>query len=165
MTDKPKPPEEIPDFENSDYSSLKNVGDGRVVILVEDDPATNAMLKAILNNANFNVIEAVHGKDAWYKLKPELKPTLFICDILMPEMDGFKLFKQLKQNPETENIPILMISSRKAMEDTFMTLGADAFMAKPINTKEFVEMVNQLSARGAKIIEEGASSEEKPKEE
>lgn len=155
--------------ESQESSQNKDFGEGRTIILVEDDRSTSAMLRGILEGVKFNVIGAVHGQDAWDKLRPEIKPCLFICDVLMPEMDGFNLFKQLKGNPETEKIPILIISSRKAMVDTFMSMGADEFLPKPIDTAKLLEVARQLSARGEKIQEElskkSSSQEEKSKEE
>jgi len=145
-----------------DNSLKHNFGEGKTVLLVEDDPTTTALVKNLLKEHAFEVLEAIHGKDAWFKLQPECKPCLIICDVLMPEMDGFNLYKQLRQNKETESIPVLIISSRRAMKDTFMSMGADEFMGKPLDSVQFLKTVHTLSERGQEIVSSGKKEEKKP---
>jgi len=159
-----KPPEpKKPDQPNQaapDNEAGSNIGQGKTVLIVEDDPTSATLVKTLLKNEGYDVIEAGHGKEAWFKMTPECRPCLIICDVMMPEMDGFNLYKNLRQNTETQKIPVIIISSRKAMADTFMSLGADEFFPKPLDTKKFLETVNTLSERGHVILEESKS--EKP---
>jgi len=163
MTEQPEktPPQENSQAEASKSQSefRKDMGKGKTVLLVDDDLTTSTLIKNHLKECEFEVLEAIHGKDAWFKIKPGVKPCLIICDVLMPEMDGFSLFKQLRQNEETKNIPILIISSRKTMGDTFLTLGADAFIPKPLDIKEFLKTVQVLAERGHEAVNQTPAKE------
>ncbi len=149
--------------EEPQTETKSDIGAGKTVLLVEDDPTSAALVRNLLKSHGYEVIEAGHGKEAWYKMTPECRPCLVVCDVMMPEMDGFNLYKNLRQNTETEKIPVIIISSRKAMADTFLSMGADEFMAKPLDTKKFLDLAHTLSERGHIILQEANS--DKPKEE
>ena len=99
-------------------------------------------------------------------MTPENMPHLIIADVIMPEMDGLRFFKQLKENKETEPIPVLVLTSRKKMEDTFLALGADAFMSKPIDdTQHFLDVVSQLASRKGPVdVPKDGTPKEAPKD-
>ena len=123
------------------------VGAGKVIIIIDDDPTTLTLEEQLLKNAGFEVIPATNGKEAWLKLTPEVKPNLIISDVIMPDMDGFSLLKELRNNDEVMSVPILIVSARKNMEESFLSLGADDFLSKPINTEKFLEKVTTLSSK------------------
>jgi len=156
----PKPAEPVTDDEHQ-----SNIGAGKIVLLVEDDPTSAALVRNLLQNHGYEVTEAGHGKEAWYKMTPDCRPCLIVCDVMMPEMDGFNLYKNLRQNTETEKIPVIIISSRKAMADTFLSMGVDEFMAKPLDTKKFLEAAHTLSERGHILLKEQKSEKsDKPED-
>lgn len=132
---------------HSDEQQKELVGAGKVVIIIDDDPTTLMLEQQLLKNAGFEVITAINGKAAWLKLTPQVKPNLIICDVIMPDMDGFSFLKELRNNDEIMNTPILIVTARKNMEESFLSMGADDFLSKPINTEEFLEKVTKLSSK------------------
>ena len=112
------------------------------------DPGSVELLKGILEKVEFEVASAKDGQEALTKLGIT-KPSLMIVDVLMPGMDGFAFFKELKKNKETEGIPVLIHTIRKNMEDSFMAMGANGFLSKPVDTGNLFEMISKLSTRPA----------------
>jgi CheY-like chemotaxis protein len=126
------------------------VGSAKKVLLIDDEPTTLKLTKEILIRSGYKVTSAKTGKAAWLTMTEDNMPDLIITDIMMPEMDGFAFLKQLKSNPETKNIPTLIISGRKQMEDTVLWAGADAFVLKPFTNEAFLLAVRKtLSTGGA----------------
>ena len=141
----------------------KPFGDGKKVLIVEDDPTTSELLRTILIERLFEVFQAKDGKDAWDKIRPETKPDIIISDFLMPEMDGFQLLKGLKENNTTKDIPIIFLSARKNLEDALLVSGADAFLSKPHDTTILLQTIKQCLIR--KPLNKTTDSGEKSKEE
>lgn len=113
------------------------------VLIVEDEPDVSKVLKYRVENHGHHVLTAGNGKEALEILKSQA-PDLIISDIVMPEMDGFQLYKELKAKPATKNIPVLILTARGKMEDTFRVMGVDDFISKPYDEKEFSSKVSQL---------------------
>jgi len=107
-----------------------------LVLVVEDDPQTSELLGLWLNEASYRVARAYEGEQA-LKLAKELKPYVITLDILLPKIDGWQVLQELKADPETRDIPVIVISilerSRRAME-----LGAFDCFVKPIEKKELL---------------------------
>ncbi|MFA5089112.1 MAG: response regulator [Candidatus Omnitrophota bacterium] len=137
----------------------KDAGAGKKVLIVEDEQSSIEISKNILENAGFQTIIGKNGQEG-LALAAKENPHVIIADILMPDMDGFALYKELKKNEGTKNIPILILTVRKNMKESFLALGANAFLAKPVNPQEFLEEVVKLSLQAPKK----APSQETPKE-
>jgi len=118
----------------------------KVIVIAEDDPGTGKLLQDILSKTGFEVILTTDGKEALKEIKTS-DPRVIIADVIMPEMDGFDLFKELRKDKKTAVIPFFVISIRKNMEESFMGLGVDGFMAKPIQTENFLEQITALAKR------------------
>ncbi len=114
------------------------------ILVVDDDSSTVKLCREILAKGGYSVVSARDGKDAWLKMTPENMPQVIISDIVMPNMDGFAFLKQLKINPETRNIPILVISSKSHMEDAVYFAGAEAFLAKPFSAEQLLAETKKL---------------------
>lgn len=119
------------------------MGKGKTVLIVDDDPGSIELLKGILEKVGFQVAGAKDGQEAMTKLAVT-KPNLMIVDVLMPQMDGFTFFKELKKNKETENIPVVILTIRKNMEDSFMAMGVNGFLAKPVDTEALLNTIANL---------------------
>ncbi len=115
---------------------------GRILI-VEDEPDVLRVIKARIESVGHQAFTAMNGKQALEILKKEI-PDLIITDVVMPEMDGFQLYKELKQNPATAKIPVLILTARGKMEDTFRVIGVDDFISKPYETEVFMAKVQKL---------------------
>ena len=88
---------------------------------------------------------------------------------MMPDMDGFRFFKELQQNDEVKHIPVLIVCARKNMEDSFLALGVDGFFPKPMDAEKLIEEAIKLAHRKPPEAEAAEGEEKKkaaaPKEE
>ena len=136
-------------------------GKGKTVLVIDDDPGAVELVKGILEKVGCEVMSAGDGKEGLSKISIT-KPSLIIADVLMPHMDGFAFFKELKKNKETETIPVLILTIRKNMEDSFMAMGADGFTVKPVETEALLAKVSQLLTRAPRTAAKDAPA--KPEE-
>lgn len=114
------------------------------ILVVEDSPTMRQLISfAIKRVANSRVIEASDGVDALKKLSSE-KIDLILADINMPVMDGLKLVSLVRGNPNYKDIPIIIITTEGAEEDRkrALSIGANAYLPKPIQTQELIKLVN-----------------------
>jgi two-component system, chemotaxis family, chemotaxis protein CheY len=114
------------------------------ILVVEDSPTMRQLISfAIKRVANSHVIEATDGVDALKKLSSE-KIDLILADINMPVMDGLKLVSLVRGNPSYKDIPIIIITTEGAEEDRkrAISIGANAYLPKPIQTQELIKLVN-----------------------
>ncbi len=122
------------------------------ILVVEDDEILNKMMCAKLKQENFTTLSAFDGMEALDILSKE-HIDLIICDIMMPNMNGYELTKELRN--ATYTLPILMVTAKDQMEDLEkgFQAGTDDYMVKPIRLKEMILRVNALLRR-AKIANE-----------
>lgn len=125
------------------------------VLIVDDEQDVLKVLKARVESKGYQVVTAVDGVKALEILKTEI-PDLIISDVLMPVMDGFQLYKELKQNPKTAKIPVLILTARGKMEDTFRVIGVDEFISKPFVTEDFLKKVSKLIDLKTAVVEKAS---------
>ncbi|MHB1381609.1 MAG: ATP-binding response regulator, partial [Thermoleophilia bacterium] len=108
----------------------ETTGDQPLVLVVDDDPRTSELLTLWLRDASYRVARAFDGEQA-LEMAKELKPYAITLDILLPVIDGWDVLKELKADPRTESIPVIIISilekSRRGIE-----LGAFDYFVKPV---------------------------------
>lgn len=122
------------------------------ILVVDDDKNTRLFLKAVLENANYNVTTAVNGEDALGVLDKE-HIDLVVLDIMMPGMDGYEFTRILRE--AQNNLPILMVSAKQLPADKhkgFM-VGTDDYITKPVDDEEMLYRIKALLRR-AKIANE-----------
>lgn len=115
-------------------------------ILVVDDVATNRLiLQAKLASAYFDVLLADCGQKALEVAKAEL-PDMILLDVMMPDIDGYTVCQELKSNPDTAHIPIIMVTAANQVEERIrgLDVGADDFLSKPINDLTLFARVRNL---------------------
>jgi len=118
-------------------------------LIVEDSPTMRQMIAFSLRRfQNATIIEAVDGLDALRKLAEAEKIDLILTDINMPVMDGLKLVSMVRQNATLRDIPIIIITTEGAEEDRErgLALGANAYIAKPIQSSHLIRTVSELLA-------------------
>lgn len=105
-----------------------------VILIIDDDEMSRLLLKTYLTTQNFEVIEAEGGAKG-IELAQRFTPDLIICDIAMPDLDGFEVLKALQKNSITAFIPFIFLTAQSD-QHTFrngMELGADDYLAKPVS--------------------------------
>lgn len=119
-----------------------------IILVVDDEPDIREVIRFALENAQFRVVEAGHADDARKLLNNE-SPDLILLDWMLPGRSGLELAQQLKQNPKTRSVPIIMISARGEEEDRVKGLdtGADDYIAKPFSPREMVARVKAVLRR------------------
>ncbi|MBD2713405.1 response regulator transcription factor, partial [Limnospira platensis] len=114
----------------------------RRLMLVDDDPNLVILVSDYLELRGYQVTIAENGQKALEKLEEEV-PELIICDIMMPEMDGYTLVKLIRENSQFGWIPVIFLSAKGQSEDRVKGLntGADVYMVKPFDPEELMAQV------------------------
>lgn len=109
------------------------------VLIVDDEPDMREMMAHQLRSSGFAVEEAGTGAEALRRARAS-QPSAILLDLMLPEMDGFEVFKALRRDPVTENIPVLVVSARTSELDRVLAfeLGADDYVSKPFSPRELV---------------------------
>ena len=124
-------------------------------ILVVDDEARNVkLLEAQLMPRGYRVVTAYNGAEALQQVNQE-RPDLVLLDVMMPVLDGFRVCQQLKDDPATRLIPVIMMTALGSVEDRIRGIeaGADDFLTKPVNRDELLARI-QTSLRLKRAIDE-----------
>ena len=118
------------------------------ILVIEDNHLDLKNIHTILELSNYNVLTAENGISGVEKAKT-IKPDLIICDIMMPELDGYSVLHMLGKDPETSNIPFIFLSSKGKKSDfrLGMNQGADDYITKPF---EDMDLLNTIEKRISK---------------
>lgn len=122
------------------------------VLIVDDEPMTQDLLRLMLEPAGFRVTGADHGLEALQKVKEE-KPDIMILDVMMPHMDGITVCKEIRNNPETADLPIVMLSGKthlNAVEEGLQA-GANRYLPKPTARTDLIQNLREVLAETAAI--------------
>jgi len=120
------------------------------ILIVDDNEANRELLEAHLAGINAELAFAVDGEDALAKAE-SFKPDLVLLDVMMPKLSGFEVCKQLKSEPATRNIMILMVTALNELGDIERGVesGTNDFLSKPVNKIELLKRVeNMLRLKG-----------------
>ena len=128
------------------YSNLNIIGDAANILIVDDDDSIRSLLKQELGDAGYHIHQASNGKEALEKVRA-LRPDLIILDIMMPEMNGFDVAAILKNDPQTMDIPIIVLSVVQDKARGFR-VGVDRYLTKPIDTGLLFNEVGSLLEQG-----------------
>jgi DNA-binding NarL/FixJ family response regulator len=146
---------------------MKAVGgkDRKRLLLIDDDPNLILLVKDYLEFRGYEVVTADNGKEALNLLSQNL-PDMIVCDIMMPEMDGYALIENVRQDPRTSWIPVLFLSARGQSQDRIkgLNLGADVYMVKPFEPEELVAQVESSLKQTNRLLlhTDGMSDENSP---
>jgi two-component system, sensor histidine kinase and response regulator len=112
------------------------------ILIIEDERPLREEILELLCLENFQVIEAEHGRDG-IALAREHQPDLILCDVMMPELDGYGVLEMLRQDLMTAMIPFIFITARAEKADLRygMVLGADDYLIKPFSRVELLEAI------------------------
>jgi len=117
------------------------------ILLIEDDPFLSSLLRLKLEKANFEVIRAADGQEALDLLQNNLKPDLILLDLILPKRNGFEVLETLRQDPNFEKMPVIIISNLGQEGDITRgkALGIiDYFVKARLSIDDLVSRVRQV---------------------
>lgn len=117
----------------------------KTALIIEDNFEIRGNTTEILELAGYQVITANNGREG-VSIAADRRPDFILCDIMMPEMDGYDVIKQLKSHPETLSIPFIYLtaSAEKKEMELAMAMGADGYIRKPFDVRELMDTINSL---------------------
>ena len=132
----------------------------KTILLIEDDTALRENTAELLELSGYRVVTAPNGKVGIEKARQEL-PNIIVCDIMMPEIDGYGVLKAMGEGTETSHIPFIFLSAKTEHKEVRkgMDLGADDYLTKPFEEEELISAVESRLAK-ASILENRQKTEE-----
>jgi DNA-binding response OmpR family regulator len=115
------------------------------VLVVDDDPVIRRLLRVNFEMEDFTVVEAGDGVEALAAAKKQL-PDVIVSDVMMPRMDGVALVAALRADPDTKDVPVLLLSAKAQAADVAAGkgAGADDYVTKPFEPLDLVDRVRAL---------------------
>jgi DNA-binding response OmpR family regulator len=137
----------------------------RKILLIEDDVVLRENTSELLELSNYEVVNAPNGKIGVEAAK-EVLPDIIVCDIMMPELDGYGVLEALTKNASTQHIPFIFLSAKTERKDVRrgMDLGADDYITKPFTEDELISAIESRLAKAA-ILKDLREQQEEKKEE
>lgn len=118
---------------------------GTRVLIIDDSPTVLAVFRKFLTSSGYVVYEA-HDAESGLDLARTHRPQLIFLDIILPGMNGFAALRQIRRDPTTKNIPVIMISGNEQAAEQFYAsrIGADVFMKKPFTRRDVFHSIEPL---------------------
>lgn len=118
------------------------------ILIVEDEESLLKLESILLISKGFEVKGVANGRAA-LEAVAEDKPDLVLLDIMLPEIDGFEVCRQLKSAPATRHIPVIMLTAKKSREDMVRgeKVGADWYITKPFKSAMVIETIQRFLAK------------------
>ena len=143
------------------YGAIPASTENQTILVVDDDTPIRSLLRQELSDAGYQVHEAANGKAALDMVRVK-KPDLIILDVMMPEINGFDVAAVLKNDPDTMDIPIIILSIVQD-HDRGLRIGVDRYLTKPIDTEKLFHEVDALLEQGVSkkkvlVVDEDAST-------
>lgn len=129
----------------------------RKVVCVEDEQEMIDLIRLILGRRGFEVLGANGGVRGLELIRAEL-PDIVLLDLMMPEMDGWQVYQQLKADPATEHIPVVVVTAKAQNIDKVLGLHiakVDDYISKPFSLQELVDRVEAVLDRQSQAAETG----------
>lgn len=115
------------------------------VLVIEDEELLRESILDILKTGGFTAVSAENGRKG-LDLASEFVPELILCDVRMPELDGYEVLKALRQDPVLENILLIFLTAetQQTVQRQGQILGANAYLIKPFTKAQLLEVINQV---------------------
>lgn len=115
------------------------------ILIIEDDPSFSRAINHIVEKEGYDVSTASNGMTGLRMVK-ENPPDLLILDVMLPGLDGFEICSQLRSDPPTAELPIIMLSAKGQETDreTGLKVGASEYLTKPVNRELLLETISRL---------------------
>ncbi len=129
------------------------------IVLIDDQEEMRENIKEILELDGYTVFEAANGKDG-VRLIRKTRPELIICDIMMPELDGYGVLKIISQDEELSGTPFIFLTAKNDLSDfrAGMNMGADDYLTKPFTDLELIEAIDTRLTRFNKMVSKNSES-------
>jgi DNA-binding response OmpR family regulator len=121
------------------------VGVAKTILVAEDDPVTLRFVVSLLEESGYQVLVAEDGESA-VATAMRSRPDLLVSDLVMPYRDGYEVLRAIRTDERLKHIPVLILSMRDREEDIVRGFeqGADEYVVKPFNAREFLSRVRRL---------------------
>jgi len=115
------------------------------ILAVDDEKHIVRLVQVNLERQGYEVVCAHDGKEALQKVDEE-RPDLVVLDVMMPYMDGFEVLQNMRRNPATRDIPVIMLTAKAQDADVFKgwQSGVDCYLTKPFNPMELLSFVKRI---------------------
>lgn len=115
------------------------------ILAVDDERHIVRLIQVNLERAGYEVSTAYDGLEALRAIEED-RPDLIVLDVMMPQLDGFETLKRLKANPNTADIPVIMLTAKSQDADVFRgwQSGVDCYLTKPFNPMELLAFVKRI---------------------
>lgn len=124
------------------------------ILIIDDDLRHDKMMSYLLLSKGFNVAYALSGQEALNKLRLNEveRPDIILIDIMMPQMDGFETFKEIRQDSGLKDIPIIMLTalSDPQNQEKAAAIGAADYIEKPFSPSDVIARIKKVLETGAK---------------
>jgi DNA-binding response OmpR family regulator len=123
----------------------------KFILCIEDEPEMIDLIRLILERRGFNVQGAAGGTEGIKKVR-ELRPDLVLLDLMMPDMDGWEVYQQMKANETTRDIPVIVVTAKAQSIDKVLGLHiakVDDYIAKPFSPQELLASVEKVFSKTA----------------
>ena len=120
----------------------------RRVVYIEDEPEMIDLVRLILTRKNYEVIGAIGGREGLDMVRKEI-PDVVLLDLMMPDMDGWEVYQQLKANESTRHVPVIVVTAKAQNIDKVLGLHiakVEDYISKPFSPKELVDSLEKVLA-------------------
>ncbi len=115
------------------------------VLIVEDTMTDLAIMKGCFQQSGWSVVTANSGEEASKQLSSQV-PDLIVLDVILPDRSGFEICRDLKKDPKTKQVPVIICSTKNTDVDKMWgnMLGADAYLSKPVQAEDLQQAIKRL---------------------
>ncbi len=125
----------------------------RRVVYIEDEPEMIDLVRLILNRRGYEIIGANGGREG-LDLVRQQTPDLVLLDLMMPDMDGWDVYQQIKADERTQNIPVIVVTAKAQSIDKVLGLHiakVDDYISKPFSPQELVDSIEKVMAKNQPV--------------
>ena len=119
------------------------------ILSIEDEPGMSSLIQLIFERQGHHVISVKSGEFGLEMLK-SLQPDVLLLDLMLPDIDGWDIYRQMKEDEELARLPVIIVAARDAKQDAKhgrSVIGNDRYVEKQFEVKELIKAVNQALAR------------------
>ena len=119
------------------------------VVCIEDEPEMIDLVKLILGRKGFELTGAMGGREGLEAVR-RVKPDLVLLDLMMPDMDGWEVYQQMKADAEMQKIPVIVVTAKAQAADKALALylaKVDGYLVKPYDQNQLLDMIGRVMSR------------------